>query len=136
MTKKTLPEGLAGSITRIGDCARAVHAALGPGLDQTVYEKALARALNQDKLSIAEQYPLRIIFDGFTVGEFRADFIVTGTILVELKAVPALTREHETQALAYLRASGADVCLLINFGRPKVEIKRLLPSVQWKETVS
>jgi GxxExxY protein len=132
MTNKALPKELAGSITRIGKCAHAVHAALGPGLDQPVYEKALARALNQDQLSIAEQYPLRIIFDGVTVGEFRADFIVTGTILVELKAVPTLTREHQNQALAYLRASGADVCLLINFGRPKVEIKRLLPSADWE----
>jgi GxxExxY protein len=130
--KRTVQDGVNESLTRIGDCAREIHAALGSGFDQPVYEKAMARALYQAKLSVAEQYPFLIRFDDATVGEFRADFIVTGTILVELKAVPVLRPEHKAQALAYLRASGADACLLINFGRPKVEIARLLPSKQWK----
>lgn len=72
------------------------------------------------------------MFDGVVVGEFFADLFVEKRVLVELKAVSMLTQEHTAQALNYLRATGADVCLLINFGRSKIEIKRLLPSVYWK----
>lgn len=72
------------------------------------------------------------MFDGVVVGEFFADLFVEKRVPVELKAVSMLTQEHTAQALNYLRTTGAGVCLLINFGRSKIEIKRLLPSVYWK----
>ena len=60
--------------------------------------------------------------------------MVEDRVLVELKAVSMLVNEHTAQALNYLRASGLEICLLINFGKPKVEIKRYLPSINWKTT--
>lgn len=73
-----------------------------------------------------------MIYDDVIVGDFFADLLVAERVLVELKAVSMLTPEHTAQALNYLRATGLEVCLLINFGRTKVEIKRLVPYADWK----
>jgi GxxExxY protein len=97
-----------------------------------VYENALVVAIRKLGLLVEQQYPIKVSFDGVIVGEFFADLFVEKRVLVELKAVSMLNQEHTAQALNYLRAAGAGVCLLINFGRPKIEIKRLLPSVYWK----
>jgi GxxExxY protein len=128
--KKWPPRNLQEIRRRIIGCVREVNAALGPGLDKQAYENALARAFYGEKLMAAHDYPLRIIVDDAVLGEFRADFIVEGTILVELEAAPRLTREHVARAESHLRTEGLELCLLINFGKPKVEIKRLLPSVR------
>ena len=93
---------------------------------------ALVIATRKTGLSVEQQYPIKVMFGGIVVGEFFADLFVEKRVLVELKAVSMLHQEHTAQALNYLRATGADVCLLINFGKPKIEIKRLLPSVHWK----
>ena len=98
-----------------------------------VYENALAHLLRKSGLAVEQQYPIQVSFDGIGFGEFFADLLVEGRVLVELKADSDLTPEHTAQALNYLRATGLDACLLINFGKPKVEIKRLLPSVNWKQ---
>jgi GxxExxY protein len=83
--------------------------------------------------SISQQYPIKVVYDEVVVGEFFADILVGDRVLVELKAVSGLTQDHVAQALNYLRATGFEVCLLINFGRSKVEIKRLLPHADWRE---
>jgi GxxExxY protein len=119
---------------RVIGCAYTVSNTLGIGFVEKVYENALALALRKGGLRAAQQHPIRVTFDGVAVGEFFADFLVEERVLVELKAVSMLTQEHTAQALNYLRATGLEVCLLINFGRTKVEIKRLLPSVYWKGT--
>jgi GxxExxY protein len=83
-------------------------------------------------LRVRQQYPIKVSFEDVVVGEFFADLFVEEKVLVELKAASMFTQEHTAQALNYLRATAVEVCLLINFGKPKVEIKRLLPSVYWK----
>jgi GxxExxY protein len=65
-------------------------------------------------------------YEGAVVGEFVADLLVQDEVLVELKAVKALDEIHLAQCLNYLKATGLRVCLLINFGNPKVEIKRIM----------
>jgi GxxExxY protein len=85
---------------------------------------------------VRQQHPIRVVFDGIIVGEFCADLLVEERVLVELKAASMLVNEHTAQALNYLRATGLEVCLLINFGRSKIEVKRLLPNVSWKMTTS
>ena len=117
---------------KIIGCAYEVSNALGIGFVEKVYENALVIATRKAGVGVEQQYPIRVIFDGNVVGEFFADLFVEKRVLVELKAVSMLTQEHTAQALNYLRATGAEVCLLLNFGRPKIEIKRLLPSVHWK----
>lgn len=66
------------------------------------------------------------------VGEYYADLLVEAMVLVELKAVSALNTDHLAQALNYLRASSLPTCLLINYGQPKIQIRRLHPSPAWK----
>ena len=105
---------------------------LGVGFVEKVYENALAHLLRKKGLKVVQQYPLSVEFDDVVVGNFYADLFVNEKVLVELKAVSMLVDIHTAQSLNYLRASGLEVCLLINFGKPKIEIKRLLPHVNWK----
>jgi len=97
---------------------------LGSGFLESVYHKALLLALQQDGLRAESQKQLNVAFRGHCVGEFFADVIVEDVVLIELKAVRALAPEHSAQILNYLKATGMEVGLLINFGSPKVEIRR------------
>ena len=81
-------------------------------------------ALAQSGMKAQTQVPLRVEFRGQTVGDFFADIIVEDTIIVELKAVKALIPEHLSQVMNYLKATGIEVGLLINFGAPKLEYRR------------
>ena len=117
---------------KIIGCAYTVSNTLGIGFVEKVYENGLALITRKSGLKVVQQQPIKVLFEGVILGEFFADLLVEERVLVELKAVSMLIQEHTAQALNYLRASGAEVCLLINFGKPKIEIKRLLPSVYWK----
>ena len=117
---------------KIIGCAYSVSNTLGIGFVEKVYENALTVALRKTDFLVEQQYPIKVTFEGVVVGEFFADLFVEKRVLVELKAVSMLLQDHIAQSLNYLRATEADVCLLINFGKPKIEIKRLLPSVYWK----
>jgi len=126
------PEEVNKITEKIIGCAYAVSNSLGIGFVEKVYENAMVVALEKAGLTVEQQFPIKVSFDGVIVGEFWADLFVEGRVLVELKAVSMLMDDHTAQALNYLRATGADVCLLLNFAKPKIEIKRLLPSVYWK----
>ncbi len=107
----------------IGVCYEVANE-LGHGFLESVYQKALAMALEQEGLRVAQQVPLKVSFRGEIVGEFLADIVVEDTVILELKAVSALASEHSAQLINYLKASGQDVGLLVNFGRPSIEVKR------------
>jgi len=109
-------------------CAFDVIKELGSGFLESVYEKALLLALKQKGLSAVAQQPLSVMFRGENVGEFFTDLVVEQKVLVELKAVKALIPEHQSQLINYLHASDMEVGLLINFGNPKLEIKRCFKS--------
>jgi GxxExxY protein len=98
---------------------------LGAGFLESVYEKALLVALRQKGLGVAAQVPLRVRFRDVIVGEFFADLLVEKKVLVELKAVSVLKPEHQAQVINYLKATGIEVGLLVNFGNPKLEYRRL-----------
>lgn len=98
---------------------------LGSGFLESVYQSALIIALKQKSLSVQAQTPLSVYFRGEQVGQFFADILVEDKVIIELKAVSALTGEHQAQLLNYLKGTGKQVGLLINFGRPKIEYKRL-----------
>ena len=96
-----------------------------PGfLNQFIYEKALAIALQDKGFRVQCQHPLRVHFRQRIVGEFYTDLVVEGKIIVELKAAKAIAPEHQTQIINYQKATGTEVGLLINFGNPKLEYKR------------
>ena len=97
---------------------------LGCGFLESVYQKALFIALVEDGLKAEPQRQLNVMFRGQCVGEFFADIIVEDIVLIELKSVRALAPEHSAQILNYLKATGIEVGLLINFGSQKAEIRR------------
>lgn len=117
---------------RIIACAFKVSNTLGTGFVEKVYENAHAHEMIKDGLRIVQQHPIKVVYDGAVVGEFFADILVENLILVELKAVSELTEEHTAQALNYLRATGLPLCLLMNFGKSRIQIRRLYPSPTWK----
>ena len=104
-------------------CAYAVHKTLGPGFLEKVYENALRIELQLTGLSVVQQRPLAVRYREQIVGEYFADLLIEGRLLVEVKAVQNLAKEHEVQLVHYLTATGIDDGLLINFGA-KVEVKR------------
>jgi len=116
---------------KIIGCAYKVSNTLGSGFLEKVYENALARELCKSSLKVQQQYPMKVFYDHELVGEFVADLLVEDSVLVELKAVRQLDEIHMAQAMNYLKATGLQICLLINFGKPKVEIRRIVPYEIW-----
>ncbi len=110
---------------RIIGGAQQVSNALGNGFLEKVYENALAIELKRPGLKTKPQHPISVRYAGETVGEYVADLLVENAVLVEVKAVRALDEVHRAQCLNYL-ATGLPACLLLNFGNPKLEIKRLV----------
>ena len=98
---------------------------LGAGFLESVYEKALLIALRQQGLKAENQVPVSVTFRGEGVGDFFADILVERKVLIELKAVKTLAPEHPAQVINYLKATGLQVSLLVNFGNPKLEYRRL-----------
>ncbi|HEX5397580.1 MAG TPA: GxxExxY protein [Verrucomicrobiae bacterium] len=106
--------------------AYTVGNTLGSGFLEKVFENALAMEIRKTGLQIVQQHPINVKYEGAIVGEFAADLLVQGEVLIELKAVKSLDEIHLAQCLNYLKATGLRVCLLINFGAPRVEIKRIM----------
>lgn len=98
---------------------------LGAGFLEHVYEGALSLALRSEGFKVETQVPLEVQFRGEIVGKYIADLIVEKMILCELKTVKALIPEHQAQVINYLKATGLKTALLVNYGRPKLEYKRL-----------
>jgi len=108
---------------KIIGCAFRVHNSLGAGFLEKVYENALRKELLKHSLDVKQQEPIRVYYEDEVVGEYFADLWVEDRIIVELKAVQKLNKEHEVQLVNYLTATGVDTGLLLNFG-PSVQIKR------------
>jgi GxxExxY protein len=105
-------------------CAFEVINELGAGFLESVYEKSLLAALREKGISAASQHPIKVMFRGECVGDFYADIFVVDKVIVELKAMKTLIQEHKAQLVNYLKASGLEVGLLINFGNSTLEYKR------------
>lgn len=115
-----------GITERVIGCAYTVGNTLGCGFLEKVYENALLHELRKAGLSVESQYPIQVIYDRTVVGEFIADLCVEGRVLVEIKAVRELNEVHLAQCINYLKATGHKVCLLINFGGLRVEVRRVV----------
>jgi GxxExxY protein len=117
-----------GLTARILACALRVSNELGAGFLESVYHNAMLVALSNAELPTETQKPLAVSFMGQLVGRYFADLVVDAKVIVELKAVRTLAPEHSAQVLNYLRASGIEVGLLINFGSPRMQYRRLIVS--------
>ncbi len=126
-TNKTTGERVDQKLTeRIIGCAMKVHNALGIGFLEKVYENALVVELGIEGLSVDQQKGLSVFYKNVEVGDYVADIVVEGKVLLELKTVTTLVEAHSSVCLNYLRASNPPVCLLINFAKPRLEWKRLV----------
>lgn len=124
---------LDGITEKIIGCVYEVGNTLGSGFVEKVYENSLFHQLLKSNLQVVQQHQINVFYDSILVGEFFADLLVEGKVLLELKAVRQLDDVHTAQVMNYLKASGLPICLLINFGRPKIEIRRFVPYDVWKQ---
>jgi GxxExxY protein len=111
---------------RIIGCAMTVHSELGMGFPEYIYQRAMEYEMQNQKIGFVREYEMSIYFKDALMGKRRVDFFVENCISVELKATSALTNEHFNQALNYLKAGRTEVGLLINFGSPSLQFKRLI----------
>jgi len=102
-----------------------VYNQLGHGFLESVYHRALGNTLERVGCAVEREAGIRVYFEGQVVGDFRADLIVNGRVIVEVKAVDRLARSHEAQLINYLRAADLPVGLLLNFG-PRASYRRLV----------
>jgi len=113
---------------RIIQAAFTVHNTLGSDFLEKVYENAMAIELGKAGLNVLQQAPLQVTYVGSIVGEYFADLIVEEKIVLELKAVLHILPVHEVQLVNYLKATGLEIGLLINFANKRVEVRRKVQS--------
>jgi GxxExxY protein len=111
----------------IGSCIQ-VHRTLGPGFLEKIYEEALCRELLGSGLHFERQKLVVVFYAGNPVGEHRLDLVVEGQIVIELKAISGIDDAHLAVARSYLKATALQLALVINFGRPTLEIRRVVLS--------
>ena len=108
--------------------AMEVHNKLGPGYKEIVYQKALSAKMLEAGLSFEEEKPIEIFIDDISVGLLYLDHLVEEVVVVEEKAFShLLTNEEIAQVITYLAATGLPVGLLLNFGRKRLEFRRIFP---------
>jgi GxxExxY protein len=112
--------------SKIIESAIHVHKELGPGYLESIYENAMRVALNHRNISNEHQKDIRIVFESVEVGIHRLDLLVDNQIVVELKSIKALEDIHFAQVKSYLKATGLNVGLLLNFNAPILVIKRVV----------
>ena len=111
---------------QIVGCAHAVGKVLKYGYLEKVYERALVYEIQKSGLKVDQQYGISVGYKDIVVGEYMADLLVEGCVLVELKTAKTFEDSHVAQCLNYLTATDLRICLLINFGEKAIEFKRLV----------
>ncbi|MEO7727347.1 MAG: GxxExxY protein [Burkholderiales bacterium] len=107
-------------------CIHQVSNALGAGFLERVYENALVLELREVGFEVSQQHGIEVRYKEVVVGDFVADLLVENCVVVEIKAVKALDEIHAAQCLNYLRATGLQVCRLVNFGVPRAAVRRIV----------
>jgi GxxExxY protein len=125
-SRSSAVEDLNALTEKIIGCAYEVSNGLGAGFLEKVYENAMAMELRRAGLAVVRQHPVSVTYRSENVGDYYADLLVEGSVIVERKAVKALDDVHLAQCLNYLKAAGLSICLLVNFGRPRAEMRRVV----------
>ena len=107
-------------------CAMSVHSELGSGFPELIYQRGLAVEMREAGLNFQGEVHLPVYYKTTNIGARRADFLVEGQVLVELKAVAELVDAHFAQVVNYLKAYQLEVALLMNFGEPSLRHRRFL----------
>lgn len=114
------------NVKKIIGAAYEVSNQLGSGFLEKVYENALAIELRNRDIQVVTQAELPVYYKGKRVGNYYADMLVAEHVLLELKCVSKLSKEHMAQCINYLKAGNLNICLLVNFQHPKVEWQRIV----------
>lgn len=120
---------------KIIECAYRVHNTLGFGFLETVYHKSLIIELTKSGLNVEKEKPIKVLYQNQIVGDYIADILVEDKVIIELKAVKEIHKSHEAQLVNYLKATGIEVGLLINFGE-SVQIKRKILDISRADAYS
>lgn len=110
---------------RVIGCAMRVHSTLGNGFQEVIYQRALAIELSLANIKFAREFEMQIYYRNQHVGTRRVDFLIEGILSVELKALIKVEYAHFAQAINYLEAYNLEIGMLINFGEPSLNFKRL-----------
>src|SRR5580658_4518850 len=113
-------------IERVIGAAFEVSNVLGPGFLEKVYERALLKELASRGINARGQAGLPVSYKGHLVGEYIADILVEEELVIELKCAESFSNENVAQCINYLKASGKKIALLMNFQKPKVQLKRII----------
>jgi len=111
-------------------CAYTVFNQLGFGFLESVYKNAMIIELNKDELKVEAEKPLSVFYDDQIVGDFYIDLYIENLVIVELKSVENLAKQHEVQLVNYLNGLKKEIGLLINFGPTGVTLKRKYREIQ------
>lgn len=111
---------------KIIDFILQVHNTLGCGFLEKVYENASVIKLNKNEIKAIQPAPIKVCFEGEVVGEYFADILVDGKIILELKCVDGISNIHRAQTINYLRATKLKLGIIINFAKPKLEYERIV----------
>ena len=107
-------------------CAYTVANLLGVGFLEKVYENALCLELVQAGIKVEQQKVIQVKYKNVIVGDYVADILANNSVIIELKAQNNLDEAYQAQCINYLKATQLNVCLLLNFGKPRIEVKRIV----------
>jgi len=110
----------------IMSAALTVHKKLGHGFLEKIYENALAIELKNHNILFRQQAPIKVFYENKLIGEYAADILVDDKIIIELKAAEEISNIHKAQLINYLRATNLRLGIIINFGKPRLEYKRVV----------
>jgi len=122
--------------SKILSCYYKVYNSLGYGFLEKVYENAMYYELTSNGLNCRAQVPITVHYDGVIVGDYYADLVVEGIIIIELKAAENLVEAHECQLINYLKATDIEVGLLLNFGKSPQFARKIFTNAKKKETIA
>jgi len=128
MPKVTITPELNALCYKLNGICMEVHNEVGPGFPEEYYQRALEIELGAQGVEFESQRPVPILYRDNQIGTNYLDFLIEGKLILEIKSVNALTNVHLFQVLKYLGYTGLDVALLVNFGKEKLEHKRVLPT--------
>jgi len=125
MIKRKVPDFLYEDLSyKIRGCAFRVYNILGFGHKENIYQKALASEFENTGVSFEKEKVLPIIYNQKKVGTYKPDFVIENKIIIEIKAVPLMPKDYETQLTYYLKGTNYKLGFLINFGSKKLDIRR------------
>ena len=125
MSKRKISDFLYEDLSyKIRGCAFKVYNTLGFGHKENIYQKALEAELRDSGINFEKEKSLPVIYNGNKIGIYKPDFVINSKIIIEIKALPFMSKDCETQLIYYLKGTNYKLGFLVNFGNKKLDIRR------------